>query len=70
MPLIDATFAPLKNMEYVIYGASILFLVILGLVSAKAGGTPAGKAIVRLVFWGTVAMGMTIFVGRYFGVDA
>jgi len=70
LPLLVAIFAPLKNMEYVIYGASILFLVILGLVSAKAGGAPAGKAIVRLVFWGTVAMGITILVGRYFGVEA
>ena len=70
LPLLVAIFAPLKNMEYVIYGASILFLVILGLVSAKAGGAPAGKAIVRLVFWGTVAMGITILVRRYFGVEA
>lgn len=68
LPLLVALFAPLKNMEYVIYGASILFLVVLGFVSAKAGGAPPGKAILRLVFWGTVAMGVTILVGHSFGV--
>ena len=68
LPLLVALLAPLENMEYVIYGTSILFLVVLGYVSAKAGGAPPGKAILRLVFWGTIAMGITILVGHYFGV--
>tara|TARA_B100000508_G_scaffold140085_1_gene139973 strand:- start:62982 stop:63692 length:711 start_codon:yes stop_codon:yes gene_type:complete len=68
LPLLVALLAPLENMEYVIYGTSILFLVVLGYVSAKVGGAPPGKAILRLVFWGTIAMGITILVGHYFGV--
>lgn len=68
LPLLVALFAPLENMEYVIYGTSILFLITLGFVSAKAGGAPPGKAIIRLVFWGTIAMGITIYVGHLFGV--
>jgi len=70
LPLLVALFAPLEKMEFVIYGSSILFLVILGYVSAKAGGAPPGRAILRLVFWGTIAMGITIFVGHLFGVKA
>lgn len=70
LPLLVALFAPLENMEFVIYGTSILFLVVLGYVSAKAGGAPPGRAIVRLVFWGTIAMGITIYVGHLFGVKA
>lgn len=70
LPLLVAIFAPLDNMEFVIYGTSILFLVILGYVSAKAGGAPPGRAIIRLVFWGTIAMGITIYVGHLFGVKA
>lgn len=70
LPLLVALFAPLENMEFVIYGTSILFLVILGYVSAKAGGAPPGRAIIRLVFWGTIAMGITIYVGHLFGVKA
>jgi VIT1/CCC1 family predicted Fe2+/Mn2+ transporter len=70
LPLLVALFAPLEKMEFVIYVASILFLIILGYVSAKAGGAPPGRAIIRLVFWGTIAMGITIFVGHLFGVKA
>lgn len=70
LPLLVALFAPLEKMEFVIYGSSILFLIILGFVSAKAGGAPPGRAILRLVFWGTIAMGITIFVGHLFGVEA
>ncbi|PHR46934.1 MAG: hypothetical protein COA32_08390 [Fluviicola sp.] len=70
LPLFVAIFAPLEKMEFIIYGASILFLIILGYVSAKAGGASPGRAIIRLVFWGTIAMGITIFVGHLFGVKA
>lgn len=70
LPLLVALFAPIEKMEFIIYGSSILFLIILGYVSAKAGGSPPGRAILRLVFWGTIAMGVTIFVGRLFGVEA
>lgn len=69
LPLLIALVAPIENMEFVIYGASILFLVLLGFVSAKAGGSPPGKAVLRLVFWGTIAMGITILVGHYFGIE-
>lgn len=70
LPLIVAILAPLEKMEISIYTSSILFLIILGYVSAKAGGAPPARAIVRLVFWGTIAMGVTIFVGHLFGVNA
>jgi VIT1/CCC1 family predicted Fe2+/Mn2+ transporter len=68
LPLIVALFAPLKNMEFLIYGTSILFLVVLGLVSAKAGGSSSKKAVLRLVFWGTITMGATILIGSLFDV--
>ncbi len=69
LPLLVALFAPMENMEFMIYGSSIIFLVILGLVSAKAGGAKPIKPILRLVLWGTLAMGITILVGNYFGVS-
>ena len=59
----------MENMEFMIYGSSVLFLVILGYVSAKAGGAKPIKPILRLVLWGTLAMGITILVGNYFGVE-
>jgi VIT1/CCC1 family predicted Fe2+/Mn2+ transporter len=56
-------------MEYYLYGFSIFFLIILGALAAKTGGSNIGKAIVRITFWGTVAMGLTALVGYLFGVN-
>lgn len=69
MPLLGVLFLPVQNMEYFLYGLSILFLSILGAVSAKTGGSSIGKAIVRVTFWGTIAMVLTAIVGYLFGVN-
>ncbi len=68
LPLIVSIFAPLKQMLIAQYALAIVALAILGAVSAKTGGAPLGKAVVRICFWGTVAMGITAFVGYLFGV--
>lgn len=49
--------------------ASLLFLVILGSIAARAGGAPVLVGAVRVVFWGALAMLMTAAVGRLFGVN-
>lgn len=67
LPLIVALFLPIDNMEYFLYGFAIVFLIILGVVAAKTGGSSIGKAIIRVTFWGTVAMGLTALVGYLFG---
>jgi VIT1/CCC1 family predicted Fe2+/Mn2+ transporter len=69
LPLLVSIFLPLKNMEYYLYGFAIFFLIILGSVAAKTGGSNIGKAIIRITFWGTVAMGLTALVGYLFGVN-
>lgn len=69
MPLLVALFFPIAAMEYYLYGFSLLFLVILGAVSAKTGGAAVGKAVIRVTFWGTIAMGLTAIVGYIFGVN-
>lgn len=69
LPLLVAIFAPLKNMEYLLYISAIIFLIILGAVAAKTGGSSVMKAILRVTFWGTVAMGLTAVVGYLFGVN-
>lgn len=69
LPLLVALFLPMKNMEYYLYGFAIFFLIILGALAAKAGGSGIGKAIIRITFWGTVAMGLTALVGYLFGVN-
>jgi len=69
LPLIVVLFLPLRNMEYYLYGFAIVFLIILGGLSAKTGGSSIGKAILRITFWGTVAMGLTASVGYLFGAN-
>jgi VIT1/CCC1 family predicted Fe2+/Mn2+ transporter len=69
LPLIVALFLPMKNMEYYLYGFAIFFLIILGALAAKTGGSSISKAIIRITFWGTIAMGLTAFVGYLFGVN-
>lgn len=69
LPLLVTLFAPVNNMTYFLYGFTILSLVILGIVSAKTGGSKFGKAVVRIVVWGTLAMGITALVGYLFGVN-
>ena len=56
-------------MEYYLYGFTILFLTILGAIAAKTGGSSITKAVIRITFWGTVAMGLTALVGYLFGVN-
>jgi VIT1/CCC1 family predicted Fe2+/Mn2+ transporter len=68
LPLLVTLFAPVKNMEYFLYGFTIISLVILGAVSAKTGGSKIGKAIMRIVIWGTIAMVISGLVGYLFGV--
>ncbi len=68
LPLLVILFAPIKNMEYWLYGFTIIFLVILGSISAKTGGSSAKKAILRITIWGTIAMVLSALVGYIFGV--
>jgi len=67
LPLLVVLFAPVKELEYWLYGFTIIFLIILGATSAKTGGSGISKAILRITIWGTIAMGLSAFVGYLFG---
>lgn len=69
LPFFVSMFLPLKTIEYSLYGFSLFFLIILGAVAAKTGGSSVSKAIIRITFWGTVAMGLTALVGYLFNVN-
>ncbi|WP_309641006.1 VIT family protein [Flavobacterium sp.] len=68
LPLLVILLAPLKNLEYSMYGFTIIFLMILGTIAAKTGGSSIRKAILRITVWGTIAMGLSALVGYLFGV--
>jgi len=69
LPLLVVVFSPLKQMEYLLYGSAIIFLVLLGGLAAKAGGSSIMRPIVRITFWGTVAMGLTALAGYLFAAE-
>ncbi len=69
LPLLVVLFAPVKGMEYWLYGFTIIFLMLLGAIAAHTGGSNIKKAIIRITIWGTLAMGLSAFVGYLFGVN-
>ena len=69
LPFLVTLFVPLKSMEYSLYCFALFFLIVLGALAAKTGGSSVIKAIIRIVFWGTVAMGLTALVGYMFNVN-
>lgn len=69
LPLLVALFAPVRPMEFLLYGFTIFFLILLGTISAKTGGSSIAKAVFRITIWGTIAMGLSAFVGYLFGIN-
>jgi len=67
LPVTVAVSAPMSFMIHSQYIFAILFLILLGALSAKTGGSSLRKAITRISFWGTFAMGLTALVGSLFG---
>jgi vacuolar iron transporter family protein len=48
----------------------MIILALSGVIAAKAGGSSITKGIIRICFWGTIAMSITAIVGYIFGVKA
>ena len=69
MPLLVVLFAPVKGMEYWLYGFTILSLIMLGATAARTGGSSTRKAILRITIWGSIAMALSAGVGSLFGVN-
>ena len=67
MPLLTVLVAPELRLVPVVFGNSLIFLTVLGVLAARAGGAPVMKSAVRVVFWGAIAMGLTAAVGALFG---
>ncbi len=48
--------------------ASLVFLAMLGAIAARTGGAPVGVGVLRVTFWGAMAMAATDGIGRLFDV--
>ncbi|KAF0185705.1 MAG: VIT family protein [Hyphomonadaceae bacterium] len=70
LPLLIVLIAPGEALIPAVSVAALVFLAILGAVGARAGGAAAVKPVVRVVFWGAVALAITAGIGAIFGTVA
>ena len=59
--------APRQSLMLWVAATSLLFLAVLGVLAARAGGAPVLASAWRVTFWGALAMGITAGVGTLFG---
>lgn len=69
LPTLTTLLLPVNGLEYYLYGFATFFLILLGILAAKTGGSSITKAIIRITLWGTIAMGLSALVGYLFGVN-
>lgn len=69
LPLLLVLVVPRASLVWTVSGGSLLFLALLGVTAARAGGSPAWKSVARVTFWGALAMALTAAVGALFGTQ-
>jgi vacuolar iron transporter family protein len=67
LPLAMVPLSPAPYLTWTVSIAALLFLAVLGAIGAKAGGAPMGRAVMRVTFWGAIAMAATAAIGALFG---
>lgn len=67
LPLAVVLIAPREALIWVVSATSLLSLVALGALSASAGGAKGLAPILRVTFWGAMAMAATAGAGALFG---
>ncbi len=70
LPLLVALLFPGSLLSILVSAASLIFLAVLGIVGAQAGGASLWKGALRVTFWGAFAMAITAGVGALFGTVA
>jgi vacuolar iron transporter family protein len=67
LPLLTVLIAPPRLLMATVSGSSLVFLALLGFLSARAGGANIIVSAGRVTFWGALAMALTAGVGALFG---
>jgi len=70
LPLLVVVLFPISAVVAATVAASLVCLVLLGVVSARTGGAKPLRAALRVLIWGALAMGITALVGSLFGTSA
>ncbi len=66
-PLILTVISPPNVLLPIVAVGSLMFLALLGMIGAKAGGAGILRPTVRVMFWGALAMALTTGIGALFG---
>jgi vacuolar iron transporter family protein len=67
LPLLVVVIAPTTSLVLLVAGTSLIFLALLGALAAYTGGARIITGIVRVTFWGALAMAITAGIGALFG---
>jgi VIT1/CCC1 family predicted Fe2+/Mn2+ transporter len=67
LPVLIAVLSTSARLPWMVSGGSLIALAILGAVGAQTGGAGVLKPMLRVTFWGAVAMGATAAIGRLVG---
>lgn len=70
LPLLVVVMLSHAALMWGVAASSLLFLALLGFIAARAGGAPALPSVLRVSFWGALAMALTAAVGMLFGASA
>lgn len=68
-PILLIFITPTQLIPRVTLVSSILLLALLGAVAAHTGGASKLKGVIRVVVWGTLAMGLTAAIGKLVGMS-
>ena len=67
LPLLMVLITPRSALVPAVSVASLLFLAVLGAVGARAGGAHVWRGVLRVTFWGALAMALTAGIGALVG---
>lgn len=66
LPLMLVLLVPLSALVWTVSLSSLVFLALLGVLAARAGGSSIWVSVLRVTFWGALAMALTAGVGSLF----
>jgi VIT1/CCC1 family predicted Fe2+/Mn2+ transporter len=66
-PLLVVPIVSQNSIIAIVVFVSVICLAGLGVLGAKAGGAPVGRSVLRVCFWGMIAMALTAGIGKIFG---
>ncbi|MDY4479423.1 VIT family [[Pasteurella] aerogenes] len=68
IPILVILLLPLNTLLVALIISTLIGLGLLGYISAKLGGAPIRPAVMRILIWGVIAMGVTGIIGKLVGV--